>query len=105
MIDRLIAELGEQLELTAEELADIVWLTLIRQKNNVASDLEPPKNHISIGLSAVFEGVSNSSVSISASIEGSFKNRQQDSAPVAGIVPRRSPVSYTHLTLPTNREV
>ena len=90
MIDRLIAELGEQLELTAEELADIVWLTLIRQKNNVASDLEPPKNHISIGLSAVFEEVSNSSVSISASIEGSFKNRQQDSAPVAGIVPRRS---------------
>ena len=32
MIDHLIAELGEKLDLTAKELADVIWLTLIRQE-------------------------------------------------------------------------
>ena len=41
MIDYLIAELGEKLDLTAEELADVIWLTLIRQEGTLTKVLEP----------------------------------------------------------------
>ncbi|NJM62738.1 MAG: hypothetical protein HC849_25140, partial [Oscillatoriales cyanobacterium RU_3_3] len=34
-MERLIDELGEKWDLTAEELADIIWLTLIRQKDTI----------------------------------------------------------------------
>jgi formylglycine-generating enzyme required for sulfatase activity len=36
MIERSIALLGEKLDLTAEELADIIWLTLVRQQDTIA---------------------------------------------------------------------
>ncbi|MGL5065897.1 MAG: SAV_2336 N-terminal domain-related protein, partial [Microcoleus sp.] len=45
MMERLIAELGEKLDLTAEELADIIWLTLMRQQNTIPdrpSKIETP---------------------------------------------------------------
>jgi len=35
MIDHLLAELGDKLDLTAEELADVIWLTLIRQEGTL----------------------------------------------------------------------
>ena len=43
MIDHLLAELGEKLDLTAEELADVIWLSLIRQEGTLTDDegLEP----------------------------------------------------------------
>ena len=37
MIDLLIAKLGEQLDLTAEELADIIWLSVMRQQGKTTS--------------------------------------------------------------------
>jgi WD40 repeat protein/energy-coupling factor transporter ATP-binding protein EcfA2 len=45
MIDRLIAELGKKLDLSAEELADVIWLTLIRQEDN-KSELPKPKKNV-----------------------------------------------------------
>jgi WD40 repeat protein len=44
MIDRLIAELGKKLDLSAEELADVIWLTLIRQEENKSELPKPQKN-------------------------------------------------------------
>lgn len=38
MIDHLLAELGEKLDLTAAELADVIWLTLIRQEGSLIDD-------------------------------------------------------------------
>jgi tetratricopeptide (TPR) repeat protein len=44
MIDRLIAELGKKLDLSAGELADVIWLTLIRQEDTKPEVLKPKKN-------------------------------------------------------------
>jgi hypothetical protein len=45
MIEHLIAELGEKLDLTAKELADVIWLTLIRQEGTSINngELEPER--------------------------------------------------------------
>ncbi|OLP15446.1 hypothetical protein BST81_26300 [Leptolyngbya sp. 'hensonii'] len=83
MIDRLIAGLGKELELTAEELADIIWLTLIRQSNTPApagSGSKPPT------------GVERKSSLLSSSKSSRSEppaNRPSSGA-VAGIAPQRS---------------
>jgi hypothetical protein len=48
MIDHLLAELGEKLDLTAEELADVIWLTLIRREVSLTEVLEPKSDAATI---------------------------------------------------------
>lgn len=47
MIDRLIAELGEHLDLTAEEVADVIWLSVIRQQGQTVSKGKSNKTRVS----------------------------------------------------------
>ncbi|PSB02778.1 formylglycine-generating enzyme family protein [Merismopedia glauca] len=85
MIDRLIAELGEQLELTAEELADIVWLTLIRRQGK-ADAVPAPQTKTVLETVTVSSSYSSTSIPISAPTP----QRQLKSETLAGIAPHRS---------------
>ena len=94
MIERLIAELGEGLDLTAEELADIIWLTLIRQQGTIAETTQSRTEAVKVvqeHSSAVSEVSSPPPARVPTS------NRQPTSEPVVGIAPRRSQ------TTPSNR--
>jgi len=87
MIERLISELGEHLDLTAEELADIIWLTLIRQQGTIIDSTASKAETVTVfeqNLSAV--SVASSSPPVSASTS----NLQPTAEPVVGIAPRRS---------------
>lgn len=42
MIDHLIHFLGTELELNAEEVADLLWLTLEQQKKRISIEEEEP---------------------------------------------------------------
>ncbi|MBN4005426.1 SAV_2336 N-terminal domain-related protein [Nostoc sp. LPT] len=44
-IERLIAELGEKLDLTGEQIADVLWLTLELQKFEPNPSIEKPESH------------------------------------------------------------
>ncbi len=88
MIDRWIGELGERLNLTAEELADVIWLTLIRQQGSVtnATQAEPEARVETTGRRLQVAPIVEMDISTSVSIA----NSQSTSEIVAGIAPRRS---------------
>lgn len=80
MIDYLIAELGEKLDLTAEELADIIWLSLIRQQGIIADSKASQAEAVTV-------------------IEQSLSPKSE---PVAGNPPRRSQTTSLEDRLPIN---
>ena len=88
MIDRLIAKLGEQLDLTAEELADIIWLSVMRQQGKTASKVKSQTrrspNQSEIDLGDVHTRSQPASSSATANLE------VNNSGKVAGLLPRRS---------------
>jgi formylglycine-generating enzyme required for sulfatase activity len=91
MIERLIAELGEKLDLTAEELADIIWLTLIRQQGTITDSMVSKADTATVVVqssSAVSMGKSMVSSAAPESVPSA--NRQPTTEPVVGIAPRRS---------------
>ncbi|KAM3097828.1 SAV_2336 N-terminal domain-related protein [Phormidesmis sp. 146-12] len=88
MIDRWIAELGEKLDLTAEELADIVWLTLVRQQGSVANTIQAKSEDRIETTEARSLVAPISPMPISTSV--SITNSRSTSEIVAGIAPRRS---------------
>ena len=100
MSNRLIAELGEKLDLTAEELADIIWLTLIRQQSIVTASTELKADTATVveqASSPVSGSLSLPPLVLSGNI---IPNRQKTSDSVFGIAPRRSqPSSATKTVL------
>jgi hypothetical protein len=87
MIERLIAELGEKLDLSAEELADIIWLTLIRQQGTISDSTASKAEEATV----VVQSPSAAPVSSSPPpVSAPTVNRQPTSEPVVGIAPRRS---------------
>ncbi|HBB33410.1 MAG TPA: hypothetical protein DC064_16805, partial [Cyanobacteria bacterium UBA9273] len=115
MIERLIAELGEKLDLTAEELADIIWLTLIRQQGtasraDIVTVFEQSSSTDAFEIANVSEEYTADSLTVveqSSSVEYrgsssppisvSTSKQQPTKEPVVGIAPRRSQ------TTPLNR--
>jgi hypothetical protein len=85
MIERLIAELGEKLDLTAEELADIIWLTLIRQQGTITDSTASKAEAVTVVEQ------SSSTVPVVSSpppARAPTSNRQPTSEPVVGILLR-----------------
>ena len=97
MTDRWIAELGEKLDLTAEELADIVWLTLIRQQGSVANTTQA-KSKDRIETTAARSPIAPiAPMGVSPSV--SIPNSQSTPEIIAGIAPRRSQTASTTNTV------
>jgi formylglycine-generating enzyme required for sulfatase activity len=96
MIERVIAQLGEKLDLTAEEVADIIWLTLVRQQDTIA-DSTPSRESTDpavVEVSSV-ETVKpppppRSSVETVPPPRSLSEKRQPTAEPAIGIAPRRS---------------
>ena len=97
MIDRWIGELGERLDLTAEELADVIWLTLIRQQGSVtnATQAAPEDRVETIERRPPIAPIAPMGVSPSVSIP----NSQSTPEIIAGIAPRRSQTASTTNTV------
>ncbi len=96
MIDHLIAELGEKLDLTAEELADIIWLTLIRQTGTVREEVprKPPQDK-----SAEIETRTGTTPNLSSPSAPSTVPGSADTTGIAGLAPRRSRAVKTNTVL------
>ena len=88
MIDRLIAKLGEQLDLTAEELADIIWLSVMRQQGKTASKVKSQTRNFPNQSEIADDDVHSRSQPASSSATTNLE--VNNSGKVVGIMPRRA---------------
>ena len=89
MIDTLITALSNELELSAEEIADTIWLALQIQESQSESTTTPKKNALSPPLrSEELEGETLAETKTKTSDSGKTASKQLPEEQKAGIYPR-----------------